>query len=109
MKYYIYVCEDIYGGLHGMGSSCVIECDNDREAYEVGRDMGFELIDSYSELCDMYYSDDSDFDGEDIEESLQVYTYKINEPFQFKMTVEELDHLSYSKGFNLFVEEYCKI
>ena len=48
--YYIKGYDQIYCGLHGMETSRIIECENDDEAIDWGRDLSQDVIESYSNI-----------------------------------------------------------
>ena len=48
--YLIYACETEYEGLHGMNKWDIVECNNYRDACDVGHYMSCEVIESYTSL-----------------------------------------------------------
>lgn len=59
MLYAIYAYEARYGGLHGMNSSCIVECDSEKEANEIGFLEALEVMDSYHSIMDEIYDEAS--------------------------------------------------
>ena len=53
-KYLIYADESQYCGLHGIYDWDVVECDTKEEAQEIGVQMSYEVINSYSDLVGAY-------------------------------------------------------
>ena len=58
MLYFIYATENLYNGLHGVYDYTACDCDSFREACDYGREMGYELINSYTLPEDEYYTRD---------------------------------------------------
>lgn len=52
--YLIYADEGQYCGLHGMYDWDIVECVDEDEANEIGMEMSYELITSYSSLIDSF-------------------------------------------------------
>ena len=52
--YLIYADEGQYCGLHGMYDWDIVECIDEDEAKEIGMEMSYELITSYSSLIDSF-------------------------------------------------------
>lgn len=109
MKYYIYACEQMYGGLHGMNYSGVIEADSEKEAEEYGCDMAWELLDSYGELSDIYYGDESEIEEDEVSQYLEVIVAKVRDDLSSKFSVEELDKISYNEGRKVFIKNWCEV
>lgn len=118
-RYLIYSCEGIYEGLHGMNCIQVCECENDREAWEIGVDASFEVMDSYGIITDDLQAEvhdilsmDEDMDEEEVWESVYrdnvvVNYWKINEEKVKNISTSKLDSLACDLGVDLFVEQYC--
>ena len=47
-KYLIYACEMQYNGLHGMNDWNVYDCQTYEEACEIGHELSYDVINSYS-------------------------------------------------------------
>lgn len=118
-RYLIYSCEGLYEGLHGMNCIQVHECESDREAWEIGVDASFEIMDSYEIIADDLQGEvddilsmDEDMDEDEAWESVYrdnvvVNYWKINEEKAKNIDIAELDSLAYDLGVDLFVEQYC--
>lgn len=94
MKYFVYVDETIYCGLHGLYTQAVIEAANERDAYEVGLDLGRDFIEGYSHIYE---------DEEDIE--FQVRVFPIHS--SINLSARELDKICADMDWQDFVERFC--
>ena len=52
--YLIYADESQYCGLHGMYDWDIVECADEEEANEIGTEMSYNVITSYSSLIDSF-------------------------------------------------------
>ena len=106
MRYFIYVTESMYQGLHGLHEQRVIEADSVDEVYEWGLDIGRDLIHSYSELEDIFterYEENEDY--EDTEDII-VDVWKIKDDVQ--INTYDLDYKAYYFGMKYFVQNFCE-
>lgn len=106
MRVFVYACEDMYHGLHGIEDMRVVEVDSIEEADEYGMEMSTGVIESYDTLADYEYEDDEDYE-EALLDAREWYVYPIDEEKAKGLSTEELDRLASRKGCDLFVEEYC--
>lgn len=82
MLVYIFACDSVYGGLHGMNEEDVVEVPNLSVAHRIGQNMSEDVIYSYGE-----------FDDEELENTgeLQEWrVYKIRDEFSLDDVVAEL-------------------
>lgn len=98
MRVFIYACESIYGGLHGMYNQVVTDVYDLNEADNLGREMAWEVIDSY----DCF----DDYSEEELRESLEWYVSPIKA--EITLSDEELDEIAYDIGYEEFEEKYCE-
>lgn len=109
MRVFIYACEDMYHGLHGIEDMRVVEVSSVEEADEYGMEMSGELIETYDTLSDFdeYGDDDEEAYEEAFLEAREWYVYPIDEEKAKGLSTRELDKLASREGHELFVEEYC--
>ena len=117
----IHAYDEIFGGLHGFEDFDVVEVNNEQEAYEIGYDMAYEVINSYwYQYEDMF---DEDVTNEGIEEDTDEYesykeewiediaTCEIREITDIDVTKEDIldlwDELR-DIGWKEFTDKYCK-
>lgn len=101
--YLIYADERQYCGLHGMYDWNIFECTDEDEANEIGREMSYNVITSYSSLIDSFeqeaeerlsheklYQEDpnwedviSDYIEEFIEEDIQYRIFELKPDFDY--------------------------
>ena len=101
--YLIYADERQYCGLHGMYDWNIFECIDEDEANEIGREMSYNVITSYSSLidsfeqeaeerfsCERRYEEDpnwedamSDYIEELIEEDIQYRIFELKPDFDY--------------------------
>ena len=124
MRVYIYACDNIYGGLHGMEDYGIFEVANMHEADAIGEEMSRGVVDSYSQImesieedCAYYVEHDgfeessSEWEGimeQLIAEDLNWSVCEIDEDRVNGMTDEELETEASNLGFESFVKRYCK-
>lgn len=117
-RYFVYACEQMYGGLHGMNNSCVVEVEDELTDNDVYSDyvieMSYEIMDSYAEITDSLVDRD-EFDDEDEYyqayeeakwENVDGYVAKIRE--DVVLSASELDRLAYDLGEQEFKAQYCE-
>jgi hypothetical protein len=104
---FIYACEQMYGGMHGIESVQVANVDTLEDANEIGRDMSYQVIYDYceNEYEDMAVDEEVDVDNV-IQDGLSWEVYKIKEGIC--ISVEELDNICCELGREGFIEEYCE-
>lgn len=93
MLVYIYACEGMYGGMHGMYEECVEHVENIEEANSIGKEMSYNVIESY----DIY-------DDEEIEPELEWHIYKVRDEFSENEVRNELGDWDEDD----FVERFCE-
>ncbi len=59
MLYAIYAYESMYGGLHGMNSFLVVECESMEEAEEIGSQESLNVMESYNDIMSSIYEEAS--------------------------------------------------
>ena len=127
MRVYIYACDNMYGGLHGINYFGIFEVADMREADEIGEQLSREVIESYGQIMESieedcaYYAELDGFEegsseweetmDQLISEDLNWSVYEIDEDRVNGMTEKELELLAYDLGlvgFEGFVKRYCK-
>lgn len=106
MKVFIYACEDMYRGLHGIEDMRVVEVDSIEEADEYGMEMSTGVIESYDTLADYEYEDDEDYE-EALLDAREWYVYPIDEEKAKNLSIDELNRLVCKLGHESFVDDYC--
>lgn len=103
MRIVIETTEGMYGGLHGLFNGAVFEVDDISEADSLARELGYDLVDSYECLSEVY-------NRENDPESLELdWTVDIISPEFDNLSTQFLD-TEYSKlGYDDFVDKYCFI
>ena len=117
MKYFIYAYPAMYGGRHGMYKYEACDYTTVEEAYELGRDMAFEVIEDFNLAHEIYTEEDymeeyetnviddkfyEELDEHILEEcSYEVYPLKDN---------VSVDDINQCRGLDLeeIIELYCK-
>lgn len=100
MRVFVYAYENIYCGLHGINSMGVFEVDDLDEANDIGKELSYEVIESFSGVFDSY-------DEIEVQEGVEWEVYRIRSEFDNKST-HELDHICATLDVESFVEEYCE-
>lgn len=122
MRVFIYACENIYGGLHGINNLDVCEVKDLDEANEIGMDMSIEVCESYDDVLNQLEEDADCAVGEEnrdtdewceaynqaLCENLNWYCEEINEEVAGSISTEELGRIACNLGDEEFVERYCK-
>lgn len=106
MIVYIYSDETIYGGLYGMYDCGVYDVDSIDDANKIGRELAYDVVESYSCISENYDYDDDD-DMEALEESLQWTIWTIAPKALMKMSVDDLMKESARLDRDSFVDMYC--
>lgn len=116
-KYYIFACDQMYGGLHGMYDIAVRECRSIEEAEEIATEMSYGVIDAFDNIDGLLAEDAEeavnngdyeDFDSayEDYRESdVEFSVFQIKPEFS-GYSVEDLDVLA-NNDYEFFEETYC--
>lgn len=104
MRVFIYACEDMYHGLHGVEDMGVVEVSSIEEANDLGREMSEGVLESFD--MENEYEDEGNWYN-DIGEALEWYVYPIDEEKAKGLSTEELDRLASREGHEFFVEGYC--
>ena len=101
MRFVIYAYESTYCGLHGIYDICVTEINSLDEADDIGENMAYEVIDSYSHL----FTNDED---EEYEATSPEWEYTRILPKWDNIPTAELDAEAAELGYEEFVNKYCK-
>lgn len=117
-RYFVYACEQMYGGLHGMNNFGVVEVEDSATEDDVYQDyvveMSFEVMNSYEEITDSLVDRD-DFDDEDeyyeayeeaMWENVDGYVAKIRDDVM--LSTRELDKRACELGEEEFRTQYCE-
>jgi hypothetical protein len=113
MLVFIHAYEDFYEGLHGVEDMRVVDVKTEREADEWGREMSYEVIESYG--MDEHYFDADEEDEDDIDyadmnigEHTCWTVFKIKDEF-VGLGEQELEHLATRvHGASSFIDKYCE-
>ena len=117
-RYFYMACEALYGGLHGMYHSEVLE-GTYKEVSEIAMEESYRVMDSYSSVMDdlQYevndimehddYTEDEAWE-EVMQNNLEFYVWEIDESKAEGLSTRELDQKSTDYGYEMFVDEYCK-
>lgn len=110
MKYYIWAAESVYCGLYDMYESSVEECNSFDEAIQLGREMAYDVINSYD--CTLPDPEDfmnSDWDELDwYEDHELVYVWEIKPEYQ-STSIDDLNLARVNLSHTDFVTQYCKV
>ena len=101
MRFVIYAYESTYGGSHGVYDICVTEVNALDEADDIGENMAYEVIDTYSHL----FTNDED---EEYEATSPEWEYARILPKWDNIPTAELDAEAAELGYEEFVNKYCK-
>lgn len=119
-RWAVYACENIYGGLHGMNYTAVVDFESSTTVENFARGQSLEVIESYSDIVetleqDVEYNIEPGMSDEEIEQ-LRYETYledteytweKVDEAKAGEYSTQELDEMIYDLGYEEFVELYC--
>lgn len=115
MKVFIYACEGVYGGYHGIEDFTVEEFEDNVNLDDIWEDwvpeMSYDLMDSYDtiDLDPDDYEDDEEFwDAMEEERAANVDGYVIPIKADVTLSVEELREIASRLGADSFKEEYCE-
>ncbi len=120
--YMIYAYEHMYGGLHGMNNTVILESENAKSLYSMATEMSMEVMDSYSDVGEtllenareeaesrgIYNEDDPEFEeilDEEYEENVEYDIYELNNHF----TVEQYEEMLSSHDAETIAKQYGKI
>ena len=107
MLVFIHACEDFYEGLHGVEDMRVADVRDMNEADDWGREMSYEVIESYG--MDEHYDLDDDGDDYGYGEHLVWTVHKIKDEF-IGLGAQELERLAARvHGAEGFIEQYCEL
>lgn len=111
MKVFCYAYENMYQGLHGIESGCVMEVDDNpklmiQEIEEWAIPEIEYLIDWVRN--DEYGDDEEEYDYWNEELDGEYEWYKIKDEFQ-NLSVNELDNAYNNEGYKYFVKKYCEV
>lgn len=107
MRVFIYACEDMYHGLHGIEDMRVVEVESIEEADEYGMEMSGDVIETYDTLGDFEEFEDEEAYEEAFLEAREWYVYPIDEEKAKGKSTEELGKIASEWGSDLFIKEYC--
>ena len=106
MIVYIYSDETIYGGLYGMYDCGVYDVDSIDDANKIGRELAYDVVESYSCISENYDYDDDD-DMETLDESLQWIIWTIKPEILEKLGIDDLMKEFARLDRDSFVDMYC--
>ena len=107
MLVFIHACEDFYEGLHGVEDMRVADVLNMDEADEWGREMSYEVIESFG-MEEHYGFDEDDFE-DGYGEHLVWTVHKIKDEY-VHMGAAELERLATCvHGADDFIELFCEL
>ena len=116
-RYFIYACEQMYGGYHGMYTSGVFEFNDSWTEDEIYKEyvcqMSFEVMETYGEIIENLIDRDEYDDEEEYYEALDEAMWENVDGYALKirddvtLSTAELDRLSSELGEDLFVKRYC--
>lgn len=103
-RYFIYAYDELYGGIHGIYDFYFFE-GSFKEACEIGLDMAYDLIQSYS------FIEEQLFDGTETEEERDEIlnndmAYEVYELRDDAPDFDALYSLNYSP--DSYIREFCK-
>lgn len=107
MRVFVYACEDMYHGLHGIEDMRVVEVSSMEEADQYGMEMSADVIESYDTLADYDEYEDEEAYEEAFLEAREWYVYSIDEEKAKDISTDKLNKLACSLGHEYFVKEYC--
>lgn len=112
----IHAYEGQYGGLHGICSREVIEVDNIKDAEEYAVEMSEDVMGSYGDIMDEFYSQAEDegleegsaeydeFISECISENVEYELWEVSDCYD---TIKQMSEDFYNSP-DEFVKEHCK-
>ena len=120
--YMIYAYEHMYGGLHGMNNTVILESEDAKSLYSMATEMSMEVMDSYSDVGEtllenareeaesrgIYDEDDPEFEeilDEEYEENVEYDIYELSDHF----TVEQYEEMLSSHDAETIAQQYGKI
>ena len=118
-RYAIYAGDQLYGGLHGMCTHMVVECNSIEDAVLIAREESIDVIQSYSGIYETLDNDIAESIEENVsEDEMEEYRndvynedidyniWLINEEKAQNFTTDELDEMFYNLPEG-FIEKYC--
>ena len=120
--YMIYAYEHMYGGLHGMNNTVIVESEDAKYLRSMATEMSMEVMDSYSDVGEtllenareeaesrgIYDEDDPEFKeilNEEYEENVEYDIYELSDHF----TVEQYEEMLSSHDAETIAKQYGKI
>lgn len=120
--YMIYAYEHMYGGLHGMNNTVILESEDAKSLRSMATEMSMEVMDSYSDVGEtllenareeaesrgIYDEDDPEFEeilDEEYEENVEYDIYELSDHF----TVEQYEEMLSSHDAETIAQQYGKI
>lgn len=106
MLVFVHAYEDFYCGLHGVEDMRVVDVNDMKEADEWGREMSYEVIESYG-MDEHYFDEDMDEEEMDYGEHTCWEAFRIKDEF-VGLGERELERLaSRVHGASSFIDKYC--
>lgn len=116
-RFFIYACEQVYGGYHGIEDFLVEEFSDDWTLDDIYKEYVVEMSYGLMESYDIKFEDldMDDFDTEDEywdayekerEQNVDGYVAPIRK--DVTLSINELNHLAVTMGPELFREKYCE-
>lgn len=119
-RYAIFACDEMYGGLHGMNYTGVVEANSADEVADIALEEAFDIIQSYSDIYEILEKEveeciEEDMTEDEIEELRnEIYTNDaqiafalVDESIAKDYTTEELDNMCYNMTYSDFIKKYC--
>lgn len=119
-RYAIFACDEMYGGLHGMNYTGVIEADSEEEVAGLAFEEALYVIQSYADIYETLDKEaeeciEENMTEDEIEEfrndiytnDVQTTWALVDESVAKNYTTEELDDICYNMTYSDFVEKYC--
>ena len=119
-RYAVFARDEMYGGLHGMNYTGVIEADSEEEVANLAFEEALNVIQSYADIYEALEKEieeyiEDDMTKEEIEDlrndvytnDVQTIWALVDELVAEDYTTEELDDICYNMTYSDFVEEYC--
>lgn len=119
-RYAVFACDEMYGGLHGMNYTGVVEADSEEEVANLAFEEALNIIQSYADIYKALEKEieeciEDDMTEEEIEDlrndvytnDVQTIWALVDESVACGYTTKELDDICYNMTYSDFVEEYC--
>lgn len=119
-RYAVFACDEMYGGLHDMNYTGVIEADSENEVANLAFEEALYIIQSYPDIYETLDKEaeeciEDDMTEEEMEElrndiyinDVQTTWALVDESVAKNYTTEELDNICSNITYSDFVEKYC--